>query len=59
MSKAWSFFWLVMAWCIGGTIVISMIAPYVGIIALFITVVVGLYLGVKAYRAATSHRSHF
>lgn len=59
MNKAWSFFWLVVAWCVGLTIIAAIIQPYLGIIALIVSVAVVLFFGVKVYRSMTNHRSHF
>ncbi|MEU2203599.1 hypothetical protein AB0P19_06855 [Microbacterium oleivorans] len=59
MNKAWSFFWLVVAWCVGLTILAAIIAPYLWIIVLILSVGLVVFIGVKIYRALASRRTHF
>lgn len=59
MKKAWSFFWLVVAWCVGLTIIAAVVEPYLGVIALVVSVCVIAYIGIKAYRSLSRRSTHY
>jgi len=59
VNKAWGILWLVVAWCIALSIITSLLAPYLWIIAVIVLVGGIVFVGINVWRFFASRRSHF
>lgn len=59
MSRAWSFFWLVVASCMAIVILMELLRPYLWAIVTVVMVALGVVVSMKVYRSLVSRRRHF